>query len=355
MFYVFVKTGSANIAAEADEQHSLMSSLPDLIVKSADDDGRVTSASSETAISISVHDSIPAPTIIKVKEKNAKESELWLENMEFDSTIRSCLSSDCFDDPVKMDDGVKRTRIGLLSPDSRGMHIFSQMLHQAINKNVNDTYNFEHDTHVPPYGYGKNHGWSKIIRLVSRLAPHAQDLLMTKHKSDRVDYSQGNQIHQVNVKVNPVLYEKQLRQLIRWHCRLSHVAAHTAMLTIFLDDLMIRPAVEIYKILSFLDMKPGRKEIMSAIDTSFDRLQHEMNVPAVTGMSIDYSLNEELIDVAIQTIKSEMESTQDLQKWPCKNFRELDTQELPMNSAALAANCSGTYVTCSVPVDKRGG
>ena len=33
------------------------------------------------------------------------------------------------------------------------------------------------DTHVPAYGYGKNHGWSRIIRIYRRLLPHSISLL----------------------------------------------------------------------------------------------------------------------------------------------------------------------------------
>jgi hypothetical protein len=33
------------------------------------------------------------------------------------------------------------------------------------------------DTHVPAYGYGKNHGWSRIIRITRHLLPHSLSLL----------------------------------------------------------------------------------------------------------------------------------------------------------------------------------
>ena len=43
-------------------------------------------------------------------------------------------------------------------------------------KNAKDT-ELTVDSHVPAYGYGKNHGWSRIIRLVRPLSEHAIDLL----------------------------------------------------------------------------------------------------------------------------------------------------------------------------------
>ena len=65
--------------------------------------------------------------------------------------------------------------------------------------------------HAPPYGYGKNHGYTRIVRLALPLtasvaAAAAGDAAAT------------------------------LRQHVRWHCRVSHVAAHTALLTLFADD-----------------------------------------------------------------------------------------------------------------------
>ena len=34
-----------------------------------------------------------------------------------------------------------------------------------------------YDTHVPAYGYGKNHGWTRIIRIAHELVPHALSLV----------------------------------------------------------------------------------------------------------------------------------------------------------------------------------
>lgn len=33
------------------------------------------------------------------------------------------------------------------------------------------------DSHVPAYGYGKNHGWSRIVRIVRPLSQHAVSIL----------------------------------------------------------------------------------------------------------------------------------------------------------------------------------
>ena len=87
--------------------------------------------------------------------------------------------------------------------------------------------------HAPPYGYGKNHGYTRIVRL-------ALPLLSSVAAS-----SQGNAA-------------ESLAQHVRWHCRVSHVAAHTAQLTVrssrdLLDVVERRLTTE--RLLSFVDIK----------------------------------------------------------------------------------------------------
>ena len=80
----------------------------------------------------------------------------------------------------------------------------------------------------------------------------------------------------------------QTRQIVRWHCRLSHVAAHTRMLTgtselfifdeiyffacclliistgvVFVEDLLSQPVVEVEKIVSFIGYKVDRPAIVA--------------------------------------------------------------------------------------------
>lgn len=142
-----------------------------------------------------------------------------LRNVEanYESTFRSCLGANCFAEPVISRSAKKQVRIGLLAPDLSGAEAVLKML-RHVGLHDNDDVEVVLDTHVPAYGYGKNHGWSRIIRLVRRLGPHSSSLLQ----------SSGNPTLSENEEV---LLDAQVRQLMRWHCRLSHVAAHTAMLT----------------------------------------------------------------------------------------------------------------------------
>jgi hypothetical protein len=150
----------------------------------------------------SVRNDVPIPNERVVSAESA-----------FETTMRSCLGAFCFDDAVHTHDGKDIVRVGILLPDaSEGETIRKLLL--AAGLPLNDKIELIHASNVPPYGYGKNHGWSRIIRIARSVVPQTLQLL-----------SQQDQ-QSLEKLVDP-----QVRQLLRWHCRLSHVAAHTAMLT----------------------------------------------------------------------------------------------------------------------------
>jgi hypothetical protein len=151
----------------------------------------------------------------------------------FETTMRNCLGPDCFDEKVRLSDGSKIDRVGLLAPLNSGGEDLLVIL-KKLGKQPNSKAKFPrapvdlvYETHVPTYGYGKNHGWSRIIRLSRKIMPHAVSLMS------------GINVGQGSLNVNTENKEKklskivdiQVRQLVRWHCRLSHVAAHTKLLT----------------------------------------------------------------------------------------------------------------------------
>jgi hypothetical protein len=91
-----------------------------------------------------------------------------IEN-SFEKTIRSCLGAKCFDEAVN---GVDR--IGILAPSRSGGEIIANILR---SRQSNDKASIVYDTHVPAYGYGKNHGWTRIIRIVRPLVDHSLSLI----------------------------------------------------------------------------------------------------------------------------------------------------------------------------------
>jgi uncharacterized membrane protein YgcG len=119
----------------------------------------------------------------------------------------------------------------------------------------NDVYEMDifQTSHVPPYGYGKTHGLTKIVRLVSHPvllqvtnALHAMvmmddgeqpdnEWLRVQEENDKDDDAAAV----VVVVVSLMDLKIALRQVLRFHCRLSHVAAHTAILSLDMMDLLL--------------------------------------------------------------------------------------------------------------------
>jgi hypothetical protein len=139
----------------------------------------------------------------------------------FEATVRSCLGSKCFDMPAN---GVER--IGLLAPPGSGADFLHNILKRVHSNIPSDKLEVVSESHVPAYGYGKNHGWSRIIRLVRSPIPQAFHLFHHQAKS-------------LSSAESLSLLDSQVRQLVRWHCRLSHVAAHTRMLSGLAFDLPV--------------------------------------------------------------------------------------------------------------------
>jgi hypothetical protein len=273
---------------------------------------------------------------------------------DFESTLRSCLGSSCFDEKVNLLDnsGKKIDRIGLLSPSLSGGETLMKILNRAVDPKQMSKINLISETNVPAYGYGKNHGWSRIIRLVRNILPHAMSLSsIASH--DEFDIA------------TPIVLDLQVRQLIRWHCRLSHVAAHTKMLTIFVDDIILRPAFEIEKIITFLGVKVNRNELFKTIKEHIVELESEVDMIPTGPGAINFLIPPNYLNIGLAALEEEMRTTDSLTKWPCKSFNEIDilykskkinkNDKLYLSANELAANCSSPYVKCSVPIDNSGG
>lgn len=294
-------------------------------------------------------------------------SKLWRINNEFESTVRSCLSDECYNAPVLHNDGIKRDRIGFLAPDPQGMQDLINLLNRAAKKDIASSFNVILDTHAPAYGYGKNHGWTRIVRFVHRVAPQAEAILRRQRSmtTKTIVETQTANIHYAASDPLPLsLYDLQIRQLVRWHCRLSHVAAHTRMLSVFVDDLVRRPVTQIYNILSFIGFRANRADILEAIATSHETALRGLGAGrlAVDTDAVEYPFDNNLVNTAVDAFIDELQTTDGLQKWPCQPLQRLDEQAgdtesrgLPLKASSLAANCSGQYVVCTVPIDKRGG
>lgn len=115
---------------------------------------------------------------------SALAKKLAIAEEAFESTMRSCLGTFCFDDPVHVSDGVDVVRVGVLIPDGVGSDALIKMM-IAAGVPVGEKLQLEFTSNVPPYGYGKNHGWSRIIRIAREIVPHSFSVLThNKHTDD---------------------------------------------------------------------------------------------------------------------------------------------------------------------------
>lgn len=256
---------------------------------------------------------------------------------QFESTIRSCLGPRCFNELVRTPTG-DVSRIGFLSLPGSGGELLFDFLQQFSSAN-NLKLELIKDTHVPAYGYGKNHGWSSIIRISRRIIHHSHALLSKngfKPSSDSLD--------------------NQVRQFVTWHCRLSHVAAHTRMQTVFIDQLYARPLAELEKLLTYIGFEFDRQQLVTASQMFKEQLGiflHRTDDPQL--ISNNPTLSSTQYQLGLKAIREELESTHQLTDWPCKSFKHFEDPTIPMHVPDLAANCSAPYVTCSVRFDTRGG
>ena len=252
------------------------------------------------------------PTLSKVEEMERRLT----------SVMRSCLGPKCFDERMQNID-----RVGLLTaPWGWGDQVKGLLDKMDVGEAT-----VVYDTNVPPYGYGKNHGWSRIVRIVRPVIIHAYGILV-KHGA-----------------LSEKMMDQQVRQLVRWQCRLSHVAAHTKMLTVFETDLIDRPKIEIEKIISFIG---GSMQM-----TRNGNLREEMSllrdriVNASTPLG---SIPVAFLEAGLRALSEEMSSSDDLAAWPCKLFSELDPS-LPLSTDLFKPNCSENYVKCTIHYDLSGG
>jgi len=178
-----------------------------------------------------VHVTTPPPPALS-PETPPKASEMELK---IASTLRSCLGAYCYD--ARPPESTVN-RVALLAPPDAGGDILFAALQPLLAHDMSEV-EVVRSTHVPPYGYGKNHGWNAIIRLYRPVQKHALSM--------------------VTARASEEMFAKQTRQLVRWHCRLSHVAAHTRTLTVHMDALLASPALELDRIITFIVGKNGGK------------------------------------------------------------------------------------------------
>lgn len=122
----------------------------------------------------------------------------------------------------------------------------------------------------------------------------------------------------------------------------------------FVEDLLDRPYFFFQQILSFLNINADRDKLLSSINKHFPTLKDYFYRTARRVEELDKTT----LLLSTQVMKEELENSKNLQRWPCKSFKELEkksalSEQLPIKYYQIAANCSAPYVKCTVPYDIR--
>lgn len=124
----------------------------------------------------------PSPSYLQSKQK-------------FEATLKSCLGSYCLDKPFEIE-GKKKIRIGILFPDEILLNQFKPIFQDVIRGDEHVVY---FSTHVPPYGYGRNHGLSKIIRFAEDLTSQSIRMLNNLNVSQYYTKTQYPLVYETQV------------------------------------------------------------------------------------------------------------------------------------------------------------
>ena len=269
----------------------------------------------------------------------------------FSDTLKECRPEKGKECLTFIPRGATKERIALLRPSGAFGTMFTRFVKNVVDHHWTNTTNFEliETSHVPPYGYGKTHGLTKIIRLVT--SP-----LMTQG----ADFMRGSD----NVGLQDL--KQVVRQLVRWHCRLSHVAAHTAMLTVTFDSLISDARDADERIRKFLNLKPKSDleqlkddgsleadQIISDIDILMDSIRE---ILADADNETPIPIQDAIHDI----IRDELDKTNNLKQWPCLSFWSVGDEPNPEAltplarkvAASFAPNCTEQFAHCGVPRDR---
>ena len=136
-------------------------------------------------------------------------------NMLLMSTLRNCLGRKCFDELPK---NSAYDRVGLLGMPYSGSEQVDDILQEILStssKSVSSPH-IIHSSNVPAYGYGKNHGWSRIIRIARMPVDHAFTAIYRYH-SERNQHGNVSDISESLVDAQVHVLGPSLRTRVDAH------------------------------------------------------------------------------------------------------------------------------------------
>jgi hypothetical protein len=308
------------------------------------------------------HHHIPVNSITVNKSKDEPLNSLRTlpSEIAFRLTLRDCIpgiQKENGGEPAKEclqqtpTGSTARQRIALMSPDHRVRNLVYEWLQQVLlilynhdQLRLSQELELISTSHVPPYGYGGTHGYTKIIRLVR--------LPLSVHFIDSATWNSSTSFTVEDL-------QQVTRQVIRWHCRLSHVAAHTALFTVQVTDISMPWSELLHFILSspqdedhnllplaLMESETIRERILKLNQKFFQTLNHPNGINQVPSQSYWDTMEVALSD--------ELAKTKQLQAWPCLSFWDVggDSQQSQFVASQLIPQCSAPWTTCVVEKDR---
>lgn len=293
-----------------------------------------------------------------------------LEHEEmFQSTIKSCLPSEkqnCktfMPTPKEGEESVQRVAV-ITPPGTVATSLLKKVEQIAFEHNhLESKSEPEIDliprSNVPPYGYGKTHGLTKIIRVIP------QPLVLEVTDALQIMLGPGESYRKITLDD----LKAALRIILRFHCRLSHVAAHTAILSVPFMDLVTNPATVHGQLTSFLvpndlGSSPKERDDVVAEITGDDDQGEEFDAEESYGSQIltfiQSMTSSDVYKILDQVLVEEMEKTKNLTVWPCPSFwaagDEPDVLKLSpvvqRIAEAISPDCNDPMASCFVQRDK---
>ena len=286
-----------------------------------------------------------------------------------------------------------------MSPPGQIAARVAQAMHRIASEHEHLALKTDYDidvidtTHVPPYGYGKTHGYTKIVRLqfdsvLLEVADIIQTLLSNKKNNKEKEEEPSSSLLQQQQQVMMLQdddWHVVLRQVMRFHCRLSHVAAHTALLTIDTRRLLARPDHVLQQLYEFMlpdedGLTTSMAESILAEEPHFVDLLQTLQAKGTQfflGGGSSSTSNQDsslllLFSNLNQVLTEELQGTKNMSVWPCPSFWSAGTSAAAAAAAArlvgndpipplrvwgqtvakaLSPNCSDPLNTCFVPRD----
>jgi hypothetical protein len=170
--------------------------------------------------------------------------------------------------------------------------------------------------------------------------------------------------------VQSVDIKQATRQIVRWNCRLSHVAAHTSLLTISLEGLIEEAWETEYLITCFLNLKPEgyslEEHLLGKLHVDEDEMagslaqvvhQAEALLLRIENLEQIPNKMEGTVD---EVVDEELMVTNNLKDWPCLAFWNAGDHLTPTdmnvigkhNAQAFSPKCDGEFTSCFVQRDK---